>query len=153
MQRMGTNNSISFIKHMLFIALLVVTVFSCEKKSQPMEEGKSTELVSETISIETFTEKLAAEHGAIILDVRTPPELADGYIEGATNIDFKAANFKDKISTLDKEATYFVYCASGGRSRNAADLMKELQFKKVYDIAGGFNGWKSKGLPFTLPSE
>lgn len=151
---MGTNSSVGFTKHMLFIFLLAVTVFSCEKKSQPMEqEEKLTDIVSETISAEVFTEKLATEHGAIILDVRTPPELADGYIEGATNIDFKAADFKDKISTLDKEATYFVYCAGGGRSRNAADLMKELQFKKVYDLADGFNGWKSKGLPIKMPSE
>lgn len=147
---MGTNNSISFVKHMLFITLLVATVFSCERKSQPVEQGN---IVSETISAEAFTEKLEAEHDAIILDVRTPPELADGYIEGAINIDFKAEDFKDKLSTLDKEATYFVYCARGARSRNAADLMKELQFKKVYDLAEGFTGWKSKGLPIKVPSE
>ena len=89
--------------------------------------------------------------GAIILDVRTPAEVADGIIEGAINIDFRNDDFKSKIDQLDKDGTYFVYCARGGRSRNAADLMKELNFKEVYDLQGGFSQWKADGLPTRLP--
>jgi rhodanese-related sulfurtransferase len=35
-----------------------------------------------------------------------------------------------------------VYCAAGGRSENAAELLKEWGFKEIYDLEGGYNAWK-----------
>jgi len=85
----------------------------------------------------------------VILDVRTPEEFADGYIENAINIDFRSETFRNKLNQLDKNETYLVYCRSGGRSANAVKIMVELNFREVYNMSGGIIAWKAEGLPTT----
>lgn len=136
----------------IYSILILIVVLSCSSKPEVIQENSiPNSIISETIDAENFQRKMKNVEGAIILDVRTPAEVADGIIEGAINIDFRNDDFKSKIDQLDKDGTYFVYCARGGRSRNAADLMKELNFKEVYDLQGGFSQWKADGLPTRLP--
>ena len=82
-----------------------------------------------------------------LLDVRTSEEVADGYIEGADNIDFYAADFRDQLDRLDRDKTYVIYCRSGGRSGNVRDTMQELGFAEVYNVLGGIIDWRAAGLP------
>ena len=83
----------------------------------------------------------------VIIDVRTPAEFAGGHIENVTNINFYSETFRDTLNNLDKNKTYLVYCAVGGRSGSALDIMAELNFKEAYNILGGINQWKAEGLP------
>jgi len=76
------------------------------------------------------------------VDVRTPEECSAGMIEGAVNINFYDADFKDQISALDRDKTTMIYCRSGGRSGKAAEVLEELGFKVVYDLSGGYMNWK-----------
>lgn len=94
-----------------------------------------------------FQEKIAATENATILDVRTTEEFAGGHLENARNIDWTADGFDTKIEKLDKSNPYFVYCLSGGRSAVAAEHMRELGFKEVYEMDGGMMKWRSGGLP------
>lgn len=129
--------------------IVFLVAFGCGKKSESTESVSGVEelIVSETISDAEFQQKMASLSEAVVLDVRTPEEFANGYIEGAVNIDFRSSDFESKISQLDRETTYLVYCGSGIRSRKAADLMKDLKFKKVYDMDGGLSAWAGDGLP------
>ncbi|MSZ23021.1 MAG: rhodanese-like domain-containing protein, partial [Actinobacteria bacterium] len=52
----------------------------------------------------------------MILDVRTPEEIAEGHLEGAVFADFKSEDFRDKLQELDKAVDYVVHCRSGQRS-------------------------------------
>jgi len=81
-----------------------------------------------------------------ILDVRTPEEFADGYIEGAINLDYQAVNFSGELNKLDKNKTYLVYCRSGKRSAGALNIMAELGFREVYNMTGGIIDWEEAGL-------
>jgi rhodanese-related sulfurtransferase len=83
----------------------------------------------------------------VILDVRTPQELADGHIENVINIDFYSETFRDMLNNLDKNKTYLIYCRSGARSGTALDIMAELNFREVYNISDGIVRWQSEGLP------
>jgi phage shock protein E len=65
---------------------------------------------------------------ALILDVRTPGEIAEGHLEGALFVDFMADDFRDKVAELDKSADYLVHCRSGNRSGQAVVIMAELGF-------------------------
>ncbi len=85
----------------------------------------------------------------VIIDVRTPEEFAEEHIENAINVDFRSETFRDELNKLDKNKTYLVYCRSGGRSGSALEIMKELNFREVYNMLGGINVWKSEGLPTT----
>jgi len=83
----------------------------------------------------------------VIIDVRTPEEVADGYIENAINLDFYSATFRSELDRLDKNQTYLIYCRSGRRSGNALTIMVELNFREVYNMSGGIIDWEAEGLP------
>lgn len=85
----------------------------------------------------------------VVLDVRTEMEFNGGHIKGANLIDATAPDFKAKVSKLDRQQSYLVHCASGGRSKNAIAIMKNLGFQNVYHLESGFNGWKAAGKPVT----
>ena len=76
-----------------------------------------------------------------IIDVRTPIEFEQGHIEKAINVDYKEANFIEKISAFDKSKTLLIYCRSGNRSGKASKIMDSLGFTKIYDLEGGFMNW------------
>jgi rhodanese-related sulfurtransferase len=92
-----------------------------------------------------WSSKLEADNNAVILDVRTPEEVAEGIIPNAIHIDiFKGQGFIDEVQQLDKTKTYFVYCKAGGRSGQACSVMNQLGFKKSYNLLGGFSEWQGE---------
>jgi phage shock protein E len=98
------------------------------------------------LSVTEFSSKVA-EAGVITLDVRTPGEYAEGHLEGAQLIDFQSGNFENEISSLDRNATYAVYCRSGNRSGQAVKVMHDAGFHNVYNLNGGVIDWANAGLP------
>jgi rhodanese-related sulfurtransferase len=116
--------------------LLLSLVTSCT--------GQATEAATapavQDLSVTAFAEKMQAPQ-VVILDVRTPAETAQGKIEGAREIDYRAPDFAQQIAELDPEPTYLVYCQSGGRSSAAAAQMSELGFTDVYNLVGGYRAW------------
>jgi rhodanese-related sulfurtransferase len=83
----------------------------------------------------------------VIIDIRTPAEFADGYIEGAININYNDESFLEQLDRLDKTKTYVIYCRTGRRSSDALNVMIRLGFKNVYRITGDIVRWKAEGLP------
>ena len=86
---------------------------------------------------------LTAQEDAVILDVRSPSEKSEGVISGYQQINF-FGDFADRLSDLDKEKTYLVYCRSGNRSGSACGLMANKGFAKLYNLMGGINAWNAK---------
>lgn len=80
-----------------------------------------------------------------IIDVRTPDEFASGCVQNAKNIDVKSSDFLSKISTLDKEEFYLVYCRSGVRSAQAAEQMRKAGFTNIIELQGGISNWEESG--------
>lgn len=81
----------------------------------------------------------------IIIDVRTPAEVAAGSIKNSINIDFRNENFKSEILKLAKNATYKLYCRSGNRSGQALQLMKDLGFKNLQNLGSLEDARKALG--------
>ena len=98
-----------------------------------------------------FQKQLEAQHG-LVLDVRTPAEIARGKLAGASVIDFNGPRFEQKVALIARDKPVFVYCASGNRSGQAAALMSKLGFAKVYNLSGGITAWKAAGLPVEAAS-
>ena len=97
------------------------------------------------LSQHDWTTQLAADDNAVILDVRTPEEVALGIIPNAIVIDiYKGQGFINEVEALDKSKTYYVYCKMGGRSAQACSVMNKLGFKNTYNLIGGFTEWKGE---------
>jgi len=90
------------------------------------------------------TSRIINEQGSrlVLIDVRTPEEIANGKINDALEIDIKSPDFSEKVAQLDKTKQYMVYDYAGGRSKRAMEIMKELGFKQVYDLKDGYKAWK-----------
>lgn len=78
---------------------------------------------------------------AVVLDVRTPPEIAAGKIAGALELDYKSPDFRERLAALDTTKTYLVYCRSGNRSGKACAIMAEMGYDTLYNLAGGYLDW------------
>ncbi len=89
--------------------------------------------------------------GAILIDVREPDEVAAGSPVGAERIvrGFLELEIENRIPDLDQKV--LVMCAGGNRSLFASRDLQELGYGDVSSVAGGYNGWKNRGLPVNIP--
>jgi rhodanese-related sulfurtransferase len=138
-------NSTSFIIVILFLS------FACTK-NEKKENAGTTENKTIVLGAQEFKSKFSSTADAVLVDVRTPEELAsDGMIEGAINVNFKDPQFLEKINALDRDKTYFVYCLSGIRSADAVEQMEGAGFKNIYTLKDGLRDWKAEGLETVQP--
>ncbi|AEE51068.1 rhodanese-like domain-containing protein [Haliscomenobacter hydrossis] len=110
---------------------LLISLTSCVQAQSP---GVITQDVA------TFKKTIQSKKIQLV-DVRTPAEFSAGSIEGAQNIDVKSSEFKTMAAKLDKKRPVAVYCLSGIRSARAAGILKEMGFKKIYNLDGGYTAW------------
>lgn len=78
---------------------------------------------------------------AILLDVRTEEEYAEGHIKNSKNIPLQTIeNVTGEIP--DKSTLLYVYCRSGVRSAKAVNALKKLGYTNAIDIGGilSYNG-------------
>ena len=75
-----------------------------------------------------------------LLDVRQPNEYEAGHIPGAKLIPLP--DILSRLDEIDSNKTTVVYCAVGGRSRIAAQMIAAQGFSDVYNLSGGFKAWK-----------
>jgi rhodanese-related sulfurtransferase len=72
--------------------------------------------------------------------------VAQGKIEGALVIDYYSPNFLDQVSQISKDQELYLYCAVGARSEEAARLLVQQGYNKVYHLQGGIQGWSQEGM-------
>ena len=139
------------MKSTLFSALLLIFSFTaCQSPSSSGGSQAATEMASTAAgsSVVTLTvQEFAAQSSkGTILDVRTAGEVAQGKIEGALVIDYYSSNFLDQVSQLPKDQELYLYCAVGARSEEAARLLVQQGYTKVYHLQGGIQGWSQEGM-------
>lgn len=98
---------------------------------------------------QNFEKKLQSLTNPVLVDVRTSIEFSQGHLKNAVLIDFNSADFKSRLSKLDKTKPVFVYCAVGGRSNAAVSILSETGFKEIYDLQGGISAWQRANKPIT----
>lgn len=100
------------------------------------------------VTATTFEQHISLPN-AQLLDVRTPGEFKEGHIKNALQADWTSQEqFKERVKYLDKNKPVLVYCASGGRSGQAAEWLYNNGFKQVENLKGGFIQWKQENKPF-----
>lgn len=81
-----------------------------------------------------------------ILDVRTPEEFANGYIEGAINIPVNEL-FASLDKLPDKAAPIVILCQSGHRGAVGMMALRMIGYTDVSNLGGGMNAWTAAELP------
>ena len=124
------------------------------KSSQTLVSEALKEI--KTISIDEAY-KMLSDNQCNLIDIRDIRELQkEGQIEGANHIprgmlefwlDPESIYFKEGKLELDKEMVLF--CAGGLRSALAAKTLKDMGFKKVSHIDGGFGALRQSKFKVT----
>ncbi len=129
----------------LLIVLAVVFIsynfYKNSKKTETTTTQKKTTIESKTISWTEFQDK-ATQENTTVIDVRTQSEILGGKLFDETlEIDYYGSDFEQKVSELDPEQTYLIYCRSGNRSGKSIPIFEKYGLK-VYDLGGGYSGAK-----------
>jgi rhodanese-related sulfurtransferase len=88
-----------------------------------------------------FVESGAAHQ---LIDVRTPEEYATGHIAGSINIPVQEIG--SRLNEISQDEPVVLYCRSGNRSNQAAQILDGAGFTGVYDL-GGIQSWQTAGYP------
>ena len=121
--------------------LLFVLLSGCSNGQQNTSIQNSDKPIVENVDTKTFQELIAKNPEGVVLDVRTPEEVANGHLANASTINFYDEDFQKKVSMIRKDQPVLVYCAAGSRSAKAAEQMSQMGFTKIYNLQGGYNGW------------
>ncbi len=112
------------MRNFLFLMVIMSFLVSCAEAG----EKPITELSSEDLE------------DAVLVDVRTPEEFAEGHLEGALNYNWYDEEFTRQMESVGKDQKIYVYCKIGGRSASAAKYLDSLGYK-VIDLTGGYDAW------------
>jgi len=84
----------------------------------------------------------------VLIDVREPEEAEISDLpDHGEKWQIPTGVFLDRISQLDPERSFVLYCRSGARSAWATQLLMDNGFEKVLNLKGGMLGWKSEVDP------
>jgi len=148
------------LSNSLFAFAMIAVIGACGAPSndtaaiqeQPQEgiQIQEVEGTWEDIDASSFRQHMS-DNGAVVVDVRTDGEVAQGMIPNAVQIEFNSAEFNSKFAELDKSSPILLYCAAGGRSGKSMQLLKDMGFNKVYNLEGGIGAWQAAEMPIEIP--
>lgn len=105
--------------------------------------SRSQARVGDVTAMEAHERTVSGE--ATLIDVREPNEWLAGHAVGARHIPL--ADLPRRAAELPKDRPVYVICASGNRSRVAADLLHRAGFAAPFSVTGGTGSWRRSGLP------
>lgn len=137
------------MRNSIYLFAFFLVAQSCSSKT---ENNRSNSQVSDSptqiINLEAADFKAELDSGTgTILDVRTSGEVAQGYIANAVIIDIYDPNFTEEINKLPKDQEVYVYCATGMRSVEAAEILRQNGFTKIFNLSDGVLRWQRNGYP------
>lgn len=92
--------------------------------------------------------RLEAGDSPVLVDVRTPPEVAAYHIPGIVWIPLD--EFSARYEQLDPEREIVLLCEHGVRSSMACLFLHKKGFARLVNLTGGMSGWEGpieRGLP------
>lgn len=98
-------------------------------------------------------EEILKNVNPFILDVRTPGEYKQLYINGANLIPVQELQARVGELSTRKHEDIFIYCATGNRSTVASKILADQGFKRIYNLRYGIYDWARKGFPYSGASK
>jgi rhodanese-related sulfurtransferase len=101
--------------------------------------------MSQTITPAELNQRLAAEPGLSLLDVRTPAEFAAIHVPQARNVPLNELD--PKAHAPANGQSVYLLCQSGRRATTAAEQFAAAGFQNAVIVEGGTEAWEKAGLP------
>ena len=143
------------MNHRLVLSIAFgVLLAACGEPRIPEDSSASAPVPTATAEARLVTPEeartlVAWPPGVLVVDVRTAEEYDEGHLPGARRVqlDEIAAAIDAGEFPAPADAPLLVYCRAGSRSAQAAALLSERGFRRVYDLEGGIMAWGEAGQP------
>jgi rhodanese-related sulfurtransferase len=122
-------------KYCWLITLVLLSLLLTIACAEPEEQAPISHI---RLTAQEAAEKMTDD--ALILDVRSPAEFAEGHIPNAILLPHTLINEQAVTLLPDKTQTILVYCRTGNRSAEATKTLLELGYTNVFDF-GGIVDW------------
>lgn len=135
-------------KHLLVSVLLATAWLAMPT----VQAGEAENAATASIDVNAAQDFVAMHEDAVVIDVRTPAEYETSHITDAVNVNVQDDSFAETAAALDPDKTYIVHCTKNpadGRSSRALETLRELGFRNLYSLEGGYVAWKEAELPLT----
>ena len=80
--------------------------------------------------------KISMGNNAVLLDVRTPEEHKNGYLEGAVLLPLAELESKISSKVPGKNTPIYIYCRSGRRAGTAVEKLKTMGYTDLHNLGG-----------------
>ncbi len=90
---------------------------------------------------------LINRENAVVIDVRTVAEFAQGHVTDSRNIPLDELDARLAELARYKDKPLLINCQTGARSASACSVLKKGGFSKLHKIEGGINAWVQAKLP------
>ena len=129
----------------LIIFSNVVAIMLTSEKLYANGKNMKTQIDVKNISAKQAKELIDNEKDVFILDVRTKEEYRESHIKDSNLIPIQ--ELEHNINKIPKDRKVVVHCASGKRSAQACEILKDKGLKELYNIEGGIRKWQKEGYP------
>ncbi|GAB4537801.1 MAG: hypothetical protein Kow0063_25060 [Anaerolineae bacterium] len=126
---------------------------SFDFESSPLTSDRLIAQVKQGIKeIDVHQLKQRMERGdTLVIDIREFDEYAQGTIPGSHYIPRGLLEFRIENLAPQRDTPIALYCAGGVRSVLGARSLREMGYRDVVSVAGGFGSWKNAGYSFEIP--
>jgi len=101
------------------------------------------------VTVEQTRERIDADPGVKLIDVREDNEWHEGHAVGADHIGKGIIERDIEWTVPDKSQELILYCGGGYRSALVTDVLQKMGYTNVFSMAGGWKAWKESGAPTT----
>jgi rhodanese-related sulfurtransferase len=101
------------------------------------------------IDSESLSQRLTEAEDVLLVDIRTPAEIAQGLIPDALQLPMHLIPVR--LSEIPKDRDVVIYCRSGARSYQACAYLMQQGYSRVLNLRGGIIAWARHGLPIVAP--
>ena len=115
---------------------------STDNAAQPAAVAQAR--INTMIAPADYQARFGAGADHLLLDVRTPEEFNSGHIAGAVNISID--ELAQRLNEVPQDKPVVLYCRSGNRSNQAAQILDRAGYTEIYDL-GGIVNWAQQGYP------
>lgn len=102
------------------------------------------------IDSESLRQRLTDGEEVLLVDIRTPAEIAQGAIPDAVLMPMHLIPLR--LSELPKDREVVLYCRSGARSYQACAYLMQQGYDRVLNLRGGIIAWARHGFPIETPA-
>ena len=125
--------------------------YSSAKDPVNMAGFSGANILEGTVDNITYAELADLPKDAVLIDVRTAPEVQMGAIPGSVHM--PVDSLREQMANLDKSKAYIVYCAVGIRAYIACRMLTQNGFTNVRNLAGGYTTYRAASGSYTLRAE